>query len=506
MSRRTTEAMAIRKNKQSEQPDRNIKSSASSNKKSNRRILGMIYVFAFLFFGMIGYMVYFIGFQAEGLMGNPYNARMDVFNDRYVRGSILSADGQILARTDVDADGKETRVYPYGTLFAHAIGYSTKGKTGLESAANFYLMKSNQNPLFQVYNELTETKSQGDNVVSTLNLGLQQVAAKALGDRNGAVIAMEPSTGRILAMVSNPTYDPNTVVEDWSALTAESNTGGNLVNRATQGLYPPGSTFKIVMALEYMREHPGDWQNFQFDCDGEYVDPENKKYVVHCFDGEVHGAETLETAFANSCNSAFAKIGTEINKTKLRELAEALMFNQDLPIAISSSKSRFNVDSSSDTWTMMQSAIGQGTTMMSPLHNLLITAAIANGGVLKEPVMLDRVESVDGKTIQTFGDGAEQKLMSAEEASTIGGFMRKVVTVGTASKLRTDAYAAAGKTGSAEYTEGGKTKTDAWFTGFAPYDHPEIAVCVVVEDGETGGRTAAPIARAVFDYWITERS
>ena len=98
--------MAIRKNKQSEQPDRNIKSSASSNKKSNRRILGMIYVFAFLFFGMIGYMVYFIGFQAEGLMGNPYNARMDVFNDRYVRGSILSADGQILARTDVDADGK----------------------------------------------------------------------------------------------------------------------------------------------------------------------------------------------------------------------------------------------------------------------------------------------------------------------------------------------------------------------------------------------------------------
>ena len=367
-------------------------------------------------------------------------------------------------------------------------------------------MKSNQNPLFQVYNELTETKSQGDNVVSTLNLGLQQVAAKALGDRNGAVIAMEPSTGRILAMVSNPTYDPNTVVEDWSALTAESNTGGNLVNRATQGLYPPGSTFKIVMALEYMREHPGDWQNFQFDCDGEYVDPENEKYVVHCFDGEVHGTETLETAFANSCNSAFAKIGTEINKTKLRELAEALMFNQDLPIAISSSKSRFNVDSSSDTWTMMQSAIGQGTTMMSPLHNLLITAAIANGGVLKEPVMLDRVESVDGKTIQTFGDGAEQKLMSAEEASTIGGFMRKVVTVGTASKLRTDAYAAAGKTGSAEYTEGGKTKTDAWFTGFAPYDHPEIAVCVVVEDGETGGRTAAPIARAVFDYWLTERS
>ncbi len=479
-----------------------MKNDKKQKQRANRQIVGTIFFFSLLFFGMIGYMLYFILVQAPDLMGNPYNSRMDVFNNRYIRGELLANDGQVLARTDVAEDGTETRVYPLGSLFAHAIGYSTKGKTGLEAVSNFYLMKSNMNPLTQIGNELTEQKSRGDNVVTTLDVGLQKTVSDALGDRKGAVICMEPKTGKILAMVSKPGYDPNSLLSDWETLTSDSNTNGNLLNRAAQGLYPPGSTFKILIALEYMREHPTDYQNFRFDCQGYYQDPDNSELIVHCYDNEEHGTVDLETAFADSCNAAFAKLGTEIDAGKLRELAESLYFNTDLPIAITSSQSRFKVTENADVWTMMQSAIGQGETMMSPLHNLLITSAIANGGVLQEPKLLERVESADGKLVKSFGESEGKQLMSSEEAAVLSTFMRKVVTDGTASKLRTDDYAAAGKTGSAEYSENGSIKTYAWFTGFAPQEDPQLAICVLVEDGETGGRTAAPIARAAFDYWL----
>lgn len=477
--------------------------SHSGKRKSNKGILRVIYFFAFLFMGMIGYMIYFIAFQAPDLMSNAYNARMDVFNNQYVRGEILSADGQVLARTDTAQDGTETRVYPFGDVFAHPVGYSTKGKTGLEAASNFYLMASNINPLQKIYNELMETKSQGDNVVTTLDSGLQQRAYSALGDHDGAVVCMEPSTGRILAMVSKPSYDPNSLLRNWAALTSENNTDAQLLNRAAQGLYPPGSTFKIVMALEYMREHPGG--SFSFDCNGVYQDPADPDYVVHCFEGEKHGKEDLESAFANSCNAAFAEIGTETDKKQLTETAEELLFNTALPVSITASKSRFSLGTDADAWTMMQTAIGQGNTMMTPLHSVMLTAAIANGGVLAEPKLLDYVESADGRLVKTFGSSEEKILLSGTEADTLKQYMRKVITDGTASKLKTDAYAACGKTGSAEQTANGETVTTAWFTGFAPMDHPTIAVCVVVEKGETGGRTAVPIAKKVLDYWIAER-
>lgn len=493
--------------------------SRSGKQKSNRNIIRFVYFFSILFFAMIGYMIYFIGWQAEDLMGNSYNPRMEVFNDRFVRGAILSADGQVLAKTVVtdtrtNADGStnldgsytETRQYPFGEMFAHAVGYSTKGKTGIEALANFYLMESNANPVTQVVNEITETKSLGDNVVTTLDAGLQKVAYDALGDQRGAVIAMNPSTGAILAMASKPSFDPNTIVQSWDDIVNNQSAAAPLLNRCTQGLYAPGSTFKIVMALEYMREHPKDWQSFQFDCEGEYQDPADERYVVHCYDGEVHGQEDLSKAFANSCNAAFAKIGTLTDSKKLSETANSLLFNQDLPIAITSSKSRLKLAEDADAWTMMQTAIGQGETMMSPLHEVLLSAAIANGGTLVEPKMLEQVQSVDGRVVKTFESSTKRTLMTEEEASTLGGFMHRVVTEGTASALRKADYEAAGKTGSAEVLKDGKKSTTAWFTGFAPYEHPEIAICVVVEDGETGGRTAAPIARKVFDYWLEERS
>ncbi len=490
--------------------------SRAGMRKSNKSIIRFIYFFALLFFAMIGYMVYFIGWGSDDLMGNSYNPRMEVFNNRFVRGAIISSDGQVLARTVVsdtrkNADGSdnpegtytETREYPFGNVFAQSVGYSTKGKTGIEELANFYLMESNSNPVVQVANEITETKSLGDNVIITLDAELQQVAYEALGDHNGAVIAVNPKTGEVLAMASKPSFDPNTIVEDWDSIVNDSSSEGPLLNRCTQGLYAPGSTFKIVMALEYIREHPDDYKNFTFNCNGEYRNDADEDYVVHCYSGEVHGSEDLQTAFTYSCNSAFAKIGTMVDKTKLMETADQLLFNQELPITLPSSNSRFAVTADSGIWTMMQTAIGQGETMMSPLHEVILASAIANDGVLEEPKLLKQVQSTEGNVIKVFPDTQERQLMTEGEAEILASFMRSVVTDGTASKLRDAQYAAAGKTGSAEVSKNGEIITNAWFTGFAPYDNPEIAVCVVVEEGETGGRTAVPIARQVFDYWLT---
>lgn len=220
----------------------------------------MTYLFVTLFLALISYIVYFNVFRAKTIVNSPYNVRQDAFADRIIRGSITDRDGEVLAETQVGEDGTENRVYPYGAAFAHVVGYSneTAGKSGLESIENSELLTSNAFFAEKFLNEFKDEKNHGDTVVTTLDAGLQQAAYNALGENRGAIMVMEASTGKILAMVSGPSYDPNTIAQDWEALNADS-TYSPLLNRVTQGAYAPGSTFKIVTALEYMREHP-DYQ------------------------------------------------------------------------------------------------------------------------------------------------------------------------------------------------------------------------------------------------------
>ena len=226
---------------------------------TDKSILFVTYIMVGLFVGLMGYFGYFLQVQSETVINNSYNARLDSFSDRIIRGEILSNDGTVLAKTNVAEDGTEVREYPYGSLFAHVVGYSDQGKTGLESLANFYLLSSHMNLVEQAVNELSDVKNLGDQVVTTLDVGLQQAASDALGDRRGAVVVMEPDTGKILAMVSKPGFDPNQLSSQWESLISGDNTEAQLLNRAAQGVYPPGSTFKIVTLLEYIREHPDTW-------------------------------------------------------------------------------------------------------------------------------------------------------------------------------------------------------------------------------------------------------
>ena len=477
---------------------KNTPRKAAPNPKANSCILGITYLMVALFLGLAVYMGYFLQVRSEDVINNSYNARLDRFSDRIVRGKIMAGDGTVLAETQVDADGNETRVYYYGSVFDHAVGYSAKGKTGIEALANFYLLTSHVNLLEQVGNELSGRKNPGDNVYTTLDAELQQAAYAALGDRKGVVIAMEPDTGKVLAMVSKPGYDPNTLLQDWDWLTDGGNGEGQLLNRATQGLYPPGSTFKIVTALEYMREHPGGYRDYQFDCSGVYV---NGDYRIKCYHGTAHGHQDFTRSFANSCNGAFSSLGLGLNLGAFRDTAKSLLFNSPLPITgLPYKQSSFQMGPGADTWEILQTSIGQGTTQVTPMHNAMITATIANGGTLMKPYFLNSVETAGGEEIKKFMPASYGSLMTAGEAEGLTELMRTVVTEGTGSAVRTDAYTVAAKTGSAEFETG--KETHAWFTGFAPVENPKLVVTVLVEEGGSGGKAAAPIARQLFDIYM----
>ena len=468
---------------------------------ANRSILRITYGIALLFLALILYVGYFIQIQGPEVINNSYNARLDRFSDRVHRGKILASDGTVLAHNEEDEDGHELRVYDHGDVFAHVVGYSTKGKTGIESLANFYLLTSHVNLIEQAVNELSGRKNLGDDVVTTLDINLQQTAYSALGDRRGAVIAMEPDTGKILAMVSKPDYDPNTLLTDWAALTDSANTQSQLLNRAAQGLYAPGSTFKILTALEYIREHPDNYKDFHFDCNGVY---HNGEYSIKCFHSEAHGSQDFVKAFANSCNGAFSSMGLELDLNRFAATAEELLYNRPLPFSgFPYKESSFNMKAGADIWEILQTSIGQGTTLITPLHSVLITSAVANGGTLMKPYLLDRVVSAGGEEVKKFLPEAYGSMMTADEAGKLTELMKAVTDVGTGSAVRTEDYTAAVKTGTAEFETG--KETHAWFTGFAPAEAPKIAVTVLVEESGSGGKIAGPVARAMFDAYLLKK-
>lgn len=436
-------------------------------------------------------------FERGDVINSPYNTRQDTFADRVIRGKIYSADGEVLAETKTSADGSETRSYPYANMFAHVVGYDTNGKTGAESIANFHLLTSNAFFGERIMKELREEKNIGDNVITSLNVKLQKAAYDALGSHKGAVVVMEPETGKILAMVSRPDYDPNTVSSKWEELIASERS--ELLNRATQGQYTPGSVFKIVTALEYIREHPENYKDFTFDCNGSFSQGD---YTVNCYHKTKHGQEDFAKAFAKSCNAAFANMGLNLNRSTFRKTCSELLFNAPLPLSLPYSKSTFSMGKDSEDSLVMMTAMGQGKTIMSPMHMAMITSAIANGGVLMEPYLIDHVENYNGASVKKYTPSSYGKLMTAEEAAILTELMEGVVSDGTGSKLSGQSYTAAGKTGTAEFSSD-KSKSHAWFTGFSNVENPDIVVTVIVEEVGSGSEYAVPIAKKIFDTYYS---
>lgn len=472
-------------------------------KRKNKDIMKVAYVFSFMFVMLIGYLVYFNVIKADDIISNVNNTKQDAQAKNIVRGSIISTDGETLAGTNVNSDGKEERIYPFENIFAHVVGYASNGKSGVESSSNFDLLTSHASILDQVQNESSSQKIRGDSVVLTLDSRLQTAVYNAMGAYEGAAVVMEPSTGRILAMVSKPDFNPNTISGDWDSLISD-NSNSSLLNRAVQGLYPPGSTFKILTSLEYLREHPEDYQNYQYNCTGS-ISKEN--VTITCYDSEVHGNVNLADSFKHSCNSSFSNIGLELNNKSFRALCDGFLFNNTLPIAMESSASRFELDEGTSYGDVMTTSIGQGNTLVTPLHMALITSTVANAGTMMKPYLIEKIETYDGDMVKESKPSSYKELMSAKEAGILTDFMTQVVEGGTAKSLSGAGYTVAGKTGSAEYEVSSDNKgTHSWFVGFSNVSNPDIVISVIAEDGGTGSAAAVPIAKAIFDAYYSNKS
>lgn len=487
----------------SKEPNRqkNDEKIASKKPKGNRReIMLSAGFFTALFLGMLGYLAYFTATSKQDMINNSYNSRQQILLSRNYRGSILSRDGDVLAETILDSNQKESRHYPYDNLFSHIVGYSTQGRMGIEAQANYYLINSNASLARKAANDTAGRKNPGDTVYTTLDTEIQKAADEQLSIYKGAVVVSEVKTGKILALVSHPDFNPNEIQEIWDDL-VEDDSSTVLLNRATQGLYPPGSTFKIITALEYYKENPDTWQNYTYQCDGAYVSGGSK---IRCYHGTSHGTVDFEKSFAKSCNASFANIGMGLDRTAFETTLEKLLFNKELPLTLSCAKSSVLVSDETPDAEMMQTSIGQGKTQITPIHLNMITNAIANNGVLYKPCVIDRVENDAGKLVKGFKPEAYGKLMEEQEAAFLREMMTAVVEKGTASKLKGLSYTAAGKTGSAEYGTV-KGESHAWFTGFAPAEDPEVSVTIIVEGAGSGGDYAVPIARHIFDTYFSEK-
>ncbi len=463
-----------------------------------KQVLVSMVVFIVLFCLLIGYLVINYYVNRKNYINNSYSKEETNLMKQNLRGAIFSSDGELLAYSEPQADGTQKRIYPYGSVFCHAIGFSSLGKSGVEYDLNYYLLKSFDDPITKAISKSNIGFARGNTVVTTLDSSLQKTADELLGNRDGAVIMTEVKTGRVLALVSHPNYNPNNIEELWEGLIGNEDESA-LVNRATQGLYPPGSTFKIFTAYEYRREG-FDVNDYEYECQGFYI---NDGYKISCYHGGSHGDVDFKQSFAKSCNSSFANIGMSLNRKSFSNGLDRLLFFTELPDLFGNAKTSVSTYDLSTDYKQMQASIGQGETNVSPYHINLITMAIANKGTIMTPHITDSVRSSKGAVIKNYHSSEYKNIMSEESADYLKDLMRAVVTDGTASALQSDSYEAAGKTGSAEYNNNGDSH--GWFTGFAPLEDPEVAVTIIVEKGGTGSSSAVPLAKALFDDYFSNK-
>ncbi len=466
----------------------------------NKDILKVSVFFCILFLSLVVYLGYFLLFRAEPIINSPYNSRSDQYKKTVTRGAIYDTNYNALAYTQTDENGNETRIYPYGNIFAHVVGYSDLGGLGLEASYNNSLLTSHAGFIDKTSNEMAGTKNPGDSIRTTLDARMQEYISGLMDGVSGSCILIEPGTGGIPALVSKPDFDPNNIAANWEWITYDTE-GSPLLNRATQGKYTPGSTFKVFTLMEYIRENPAFW-DYSFNCAGSFTYDGS---TISCFDHYVHGYEDLRSSLANSCNCSFANISLMLNNDLFAKNNEALLFNSKIDIDIASNPAKFSLSSASPSDVTMQTGFGQGSTYTNPLHLALIMSAFANNGVLMKPHLLSEVVSESGRTITRFKEKEYKELFKIEECNIMNEYLRAVVTQGTANVLNYNTYTAYGKTGTAETATDSYHNVDrSWFAGYAEQNGSRIAICIVLDDLDNAPMSAVDYAAYVFDAYFNQ--
>ncbi|MEX0797319.1 MAG: penicillin-binding transpeptidase domain-containing protein [Acidimicrobiia bacterium] len=476
-----------------------------------RLAIGIFAAFTALLLGVTWFQV----IRADDLKNDPRNARPALSEHGKERGVIVASDGTILARSVQDPDDAlaYNREYPGGEAFAHAIGYSSflLGNTGLESAYADELRSRRDLTISDLVGVILGQDLRPRSIEVTLDPALQQAAYDALGGRRGAVVAIDPRNGAVLALVSSPSYDPHPLLGDgadaaWNELLAAP--GSPLSDRASRELYAPGSTFKTVVASAAIDTGAAGLET-TFDDPVEFQLPGSTATISN-FSGRVcnDGASvTLLRAFVVSCNTTFADLAIQLGAIDLGITAEALGFNRDFEFAWTLPQASFSTASLADDEAALgQSGIGERDVRATPLHMAMVAATVANGGQLYSPYLVSRVFDADGNATESAEPVALGRAMAPTTASLMTQLMERVVTEGTGTAAAVPGVRVAGKTGTAQ---GSGEFPHPWFIGFAPVDNPTIAIAVFLEGGPdlgesvTGGAVSAPIASTLLEIWLS---
>ncbi len=457
----------------------------------DKAIRRLFYFFVLLFVALILMLTYVQVWAAPSLKVNAANTRAVEEEMKIERGLILSADGEQLANNRQEGQ-YYLREYPTGSLTEPWLGYNNLryGRAGIERVYNEEL--TGQTGLLGVtssWSQILGRNQRGADLKLTINMKVQRAAVDALGDRKGAIVALDPRTGAILAMVSYPRYDPNDLTAEWKNLIADE--GRPLFNRAIQGLYPPGSVFKIIVASAGLQTGTVTPQT-PFNDTGSVNEG---GYEINNFDDKAYGDHTFDKAFASSINTTFAKLGVELGADTLASYADAFGFGKSFPWPLGGAKSVFPDPSTMDKAHVAQASIGQGGVLSTPLLMGLAASAVANDGKIMKPYIVDQVVSYNGAIIDKTSPGVWLAPITPATAAAVRAMMVQTVRNGTGTAAAVSGVQVAGKTGTAEVAG---NEPHAWFAGFAPAGDPQVAVVVLVENGGSGGTVAAPIAKKVI--------
>jgi penicillin-binding protein A len=449
--------------------------------------------------------------HADKLRSDPGNTRILLSEYERQRGSIV-VDGQPVARSVPTKDRlKYLRRYPKGEIYAPATGFYSLvyGAAGMERAQND-ILSGKDNRLFtrQLSDLFTGRDPKGGNVVLTLNHRAQETAYRDMAKQTGAVVALDPRTGAILALVSTPSYDPNRLSShDTDQIRKAYTELGKvdpdpMLDRAISARYPPGSVFKVIVSAAALQS--GVKPEDRIPAPTNYVLPGTRTRLRN-FDNETCGdgrTDTFRHALQISCNTAFAQLGISLGEDRIRAQAKAFGIDDTsfpMPLRVAAS----TLGDIPDAAALGQSSIGQRDVQITPLEGAMIAATVANGGTLMRPYLVKEVQAPDLTTLDTTEPQVVGQAMPADVADQLRDMMVNVVEHGTGRPAQIDGVKVGGKTGTAENVVG--AQPHAWFVGFAPADNPTVAVAVLLEHAGTrgsevtGGLAAAPIARDVIE-------
>lgn len=460
---------------------------------TNNRIIKILILLSVMFFSLICYLTYIQVFQREMLVENPYNKRQWDTEIGTQRGNIMDCNGVLLAETR-----DSVRVYPYKAMYAHIIGYNSRtyGRINLEYTYNDELLAKSE--LSDIIG--TSGREYGYDLMLTIDHSIQEYAYNLLGKNNGSVIAINPKTGEIIAMVSKPDFDPNDeqLIENWNDLINDENSP--FLARTTSGLYAPGSTFKLLTALSAVEN---DLEGMEFEDRGSVEIGGN---VFENQNTKSYGKIDLTEGFAVSSNVVFCTLGAELGGSKLLSAAERFGFNKTFDFDIDYKKSTFPIDIKDDA-DEAALAIGQGDILATPLQMAMVTCGIANEGVIMNPYLVRGVLNANGDFVREPKPKVLYNSAGSLGTKKIVDMMVETVKTGTGKNAGIYGIDVAGKTGTAENEQifFSEDKEHTWFVGFAPAYEPEIAVVVMMEySGGTGGGNCAPIARKIMQKYLNK--